>query len=110
MQGTPLVLYITAIYGTGYPPSPVHRLDMMTSGVLLMAKHHASASNLGQQFGYALQMHRPQSNQGCIESASNMTHVHVDSLIGLDLWLLSKHTDADARGKFQFCGCAGIER
>ena len=39
-----------------------------------------------------------------------MTNVHVESLTGLDLWLLSKYTDADALEKTQFCGRVGIER
>ena len=34
----------------GYPPYPVHRLDMMTSGVLVMAKHQKAARPLAFQF------------------------------------------------------------
>ncbi|KAL3162497.1 hypothetical protein ABBQ32_010158 [Trebouxia sp. C0010 RCD-2024] len=35
---------------TGYPPWPVHRLDMMTSGVLIMAKKQSAAAPLAGQF------------------------------------------------------------
>ena len=35
---------------TGYPPYPVHRLDMMTSGVLVMAKQQSAAGPLSAQF------------------------------------------------------------
>ncbi|DBA69573.1 TPA: hypothetical protein ACH3X2_012653 [Trebouxia sp. C0005] len=34
----------------GYAPYPVHRLDMMTSGVLVMAKRQVAAAPLGGQF------------------------------------------------------------
>lgn len=34
----------------GFPPLPVHRLDMNTSGVLVLAKDSASAADLHAQF------------------------------------------------------------
>ncbi|KAL3141133.1 hypothetical protein ABBQ38_003484 [Trebouxia sp. C0009 RCD-2024] len=37
-------------FPTGYPPWPVHRLDMMTSGVLIMAKKQSAAGPLAGQF------------------------------------------------------------
>ena len=38
------------LHSAGFPPLPVHRLDMDTSGVLVLAKDSASAADVHAQF------------------------------------------------------------
>lgn len=38
------------LWHVGHAPYPVHRLDMMTSGVLVMAKRQLAAAPLAGQF------------------------------------------------------------
>lgn len=43
-----------SVGAAGYPPYPVHRLDMMTSGVLVAAKRQHAAAPLALQFRSAV--------------------------------------------------------